>query len=74
MPPIPPGERPASRDDMTEVLSVLGEVCGSPRESGESYSSLVAVVVELHNVGALLDALQLVEFFVQNVASGADVV
>jgi hypothetical protein len=39
-----------------------------------TYSSLVAVVVELHNVGALLDALQLVEFFVQNVASGADVV
>jgi hypothetical protein len=32
------------------------------------------VVVELHNVGTLLDALQLVEFFVQNVASGADVV
>jgi hypothetical protein len=26
MPPIPPGERPASRDDMTEVLSVLGEI------------------------------------------------
>jgi hypothetical protein len=36
--------------------------------------SLVAVVVELHNVGALLDALQLVEFFVETVASGADVV
>jgi hypothetical protein len=35
--------------------------------------SLVAVVVELHNVGALLDALQLVEFFVENVASGPDV-
>jgi hypothetical protein len=32
------------------------------------------VVVELHNVGTLLDALQLVKFFVQNVASGADVV
>ena len=26
MPPIPPGEQPASRDDMTEVLSVLGEI------------------------------------------------
>ena len=26
MPPIPPGERPATRDDMTEVLSVLGEI------------------------------------------------
>ena len=36
--------------------------------------SLVAVVVELHNVGALLDALQLLEFFVENVASGADAV
>jgi hypothetical protein len=28
-----------------------------------------AAIVELHNVGALLDALQLVEFVVQNVAS-----
>jgi hypothetical protein len=36
--------------------------------------SPVAVVVELHNVGALLDTLQLVEFFVENVAPGADVV
>jgi hypothetical protein len=26
MPPIPPGERPATRDDMTEVLSALGEI------------------------------------------------
>jgi hypothetical protein len=32
------------------------------------------VVIELHNVGALLDVLQLVEFFVENVASGADAV
>jgi hypothetical protein len=36
--------------------------------------SLVAVVVEMHNVGALLDALQLLQFFVEDVASGADVV
>ena len=38
------------------------------------YLSPVAAVVELHNVGTPLDALQLVEFFIQNVASGADVV